>query len=488
MDPNTLRHLEYFSVPNNQTANPVDQSFSLTGAAPSIPPSSMWDAPTGLNLDIGQSASSSAAPTAFSLDSFNQASASTGLTSASPNPSLLSRSSVYGSQSDRALPTRPPRRRDGHTRKRSRLGPNANPAASTTPITPFDSADYWIEFDNEESLDGIPEGVEASRADPKGKGIRSMSTSQYSERRASAAGPTLKVEDYVDDDALENALSDEDGFLSSMNLAEHLSRIDSAPPAEVPPREGLYSTPLSWERPQPGLRMDSLIGLNSPALNEAEQRRLIAIAMNPGPSTGGLGSNLNLNFGGLNSGFNPTFGMGFGGVSISQGTSPGTVSPPRAGTSQPPRPAPTNPPKRQGSVSEKGKDKEKEKAAAAAATAVPGDRTAHNDIERKYRTNLKDRIAELRDAVPTLHTISENGGEEDGSQPSRTAKVSKGTILTKATEYIHYLERKNKLIAQEHLELSRRLQAFEQLLNATARASYTMPNYSRTLFDPRGFC
>jgi len=66
--------------------------------------------------------------------------------------------------------------------------------------------------------------------------------------------------------------------------------------------------------------------------------------------------------------------------------------------------------------------------------------------------------------------------------------TKQGTILTKATEYIHYLERRNKAIAQEHLELSRRLQAFEQLLNATARASYTMPNYSRTLFDPRGFC
>ncbi len=63
-----------------------------------------------------------------------------------------------------------------------------------------------------------------------------------------------------------------------------------------------------------------------------------------------------------------------------------------------------------------------------------------------------------------------------------------GTVLTKATEYIHFLERRNKQIVQEHRELSRRLQAFEQLLNATARQSYTMPTYSRTLFDPRGFC
>lgn len=58
-----------------------------------------------------------------------------------------------------------------------------------------------------------------------------------------------------------------------------------------------------------------------------------------------------------------------------------------------------------------------------------GDRTAHNDIERKYRTNLKDKIAELREAVPALHTISEAGGvEDDGSQNSRAPKVSKVSL------------------------------------------------------------
>jgi hypothetical protein len=66
-------------------------------------------------------------------------------------------------------------------------------------------------------------------------------------------------------------------------------------------------------------------------------------------------------------------------------------------------------------MSDKGKEKPK-----------PGDRTAHNDIERKYRTNLKDKISELKDAVPALRTISEeDGGEDDDTQPSRTAKVSK---------------------------------------------------------------
>jgi hypothetical protein len=212
---------------------------------------------------------------------------------------------------------------------------------------------------------------------------------------------------------------------------------------------------------------------------------------------GGLGSNINLN---LNLD-GPASGMGFGSGLGSGGTIPGPkpVSPPQPTTSHP-RPAPPNAPKRQDSASEKGKEK-----------AKSGDRTAHNDIERKYRTNLKDKIAELRDAVPALRAIPEEGGPDDGSRPPRPAKVSKvrvtvecretqtavggwlltqlqGTVLTKATEYIHHLERRNKQIMQQHRELSRRLQAFEQLLSATARSSYAMPTYSRTLFDPRGFC
>ncbi len=223
----------------------------------------------------------------------------------------------------------------------------------------------------------------------------------------------MKREDFLDDSALENALSDDDAF-SSINLADHLARIDTAPPQEVPPREGLYSTPLSWERPQPGIHMDSFIGLHSPSLNEAEQRRLIAIAMNPGSSMGGLGSNINLDFSGLSPGMPMTFGAGLGGSGLGQGPDP--VSPSRGFAGQyRSTPSGSSQQKRQDSISASEKGKEKQK---------PGDRTAHNDIERKYRTNLKDKISELKDAVPALRTISEDGGEDE-TTPSRTAKVSK---------------------------------------------------------------
>ncbi|KAK3381517.1 helix-loop-helix DNA-binding domain-containing protein [Podospora didyma] len=470
MDSDPLKHLEFFSVPNNQTLNPLDQPFVLPGN--STQPLSIWDTAAS-NLDVGLSGPPSTAPTAMSLESLAQGSATTGLTSLSPNPAMASRQSIYGGQPRPGLPTRTHGLGDRHERKRSKLG---------TDPAPFDSVDYWMQFDDD--LADIPEGIEAPRPSvkEKGKGLSTHRQAGSAPRRVNSASSSrkasrMKTEDFVDDSALDNALSeDEDEGFSSINIADHLSKIDSAPPTDVPPREGLYSTPLSWERPQPGLRMDSLIGLNSPALNEAEQRRLIAIAMNPGPSMGGLGSSLNFNFNGMSSGLDTTLGQGFGDSRMSH--EPHTVSPPRQPGAQPQaRPPPPFAPSRQNSMaSDRGKDKPK-----------PGDRTAHNDIERKYRTNLKDRIAELRDAVPSLHTIAENGGDDEGSQPSRTPKVSKGTVLTKATEYIHYLERRNKQIAQEHLDLSRRLQAFEQLLHASTRA-YQMPSYSRTLFDPRGFC
>lgn len=320
--------------------------------------------------------------------------------------------------------------------------------------------------------------------------------------QTAAACASINPLDHFDDSAIENGLSDEENF-SNINLADQLSQIDSKPPADVPPREGLYSTPLSWERPQPGLRMDQLIGLNPPALNEAERMRLIAIAMNSG-SMGGLGSNLmGANYGfrtGMNSSFgsglNTSFGSGFGTQAtpavMDQATDQASQPKPAPGSS---RPALL---KRKSST---GTEKEK------GTQSKTGDRAAHNDIERKYRTNLKDKIAELQSAIPALQTIAEDGEDEEAGQSGRAPKISKvslfdeeelrelntndqhqGTVLTKATEYIHHLEKRNRQILKQHQDLSRRLQAFEQLLASQARPIFQVPDYSRVLFDPRAFC
>lgn len=258
-----------------------------------------------------------------------------------------------------------------------------------------------------------------------------------------------------EDAALDYALSEEGDMTAedfgSMNLADHMSRIDNMPPSEIPPREGLYSTPLSWEKPQPGLRPDSLMSMQNPQqLTEEEQRRLIAIAMNTGPVMGGLGSGqfgqLNASRGyvaggglhaSLGSGFNFGGGLGnlsgFGGLGGLGGLGMGFVTD-DAPLLRPETPAVAKPPQprlsRSASMDKgdlKGKGKEKEgDDEAAKSKGKSGDRTAHNDIERKYRTNLKDKISELRDAVPALRTIQEGVVDEgDDNTPGNRPKVSK---------------------------------------------------------------
>lgn len=99
----------------------------------------------------------------------------------------------------------------------------------------------------------------------------------------------------------------------------------------------------------------------------------------------------------------------------------------------------------QGSISKKNAKKEK---------------TSHNDIERKYRTNINDKIKALRNSVPALRVLVDSGDEElddqlDGLQPAK--KLNKATILSKATEYIKHLEAKNELLRKENDSLKLKL-------------------------------
>lgn len=78
------------------------------------------------------------------------------------------------------------------------------------------------------------------------------------------------------------------------------------------------------------------------------------------------------------------------------------------------------------------------------------ERMSHNIIEKKYRTNINDKILQLREIVPALRVASkrEDGvtvGEDDikqldGLEPAR--KLNKASILTKTIEYIKHLEEK----------------------------------------------
>lgn len=117
-------------------------------------------------------------------------------------------------------------------------------------------------------------------------------------------------------------------------------------------------------------------------------------------------------------------------------------------------------------------------------------KTAHNMIEKRYRTNLNDKIAALRDSVPALRVMvhrlehtddtgasnldinimdeikAEAGveGDEDLGGLTPAHKLNKATILSKATEYIAHLERKNQCLVKENSSLRNRVEGFEMLV------------------------
>ncbi|EON69123.1 hypothetical protein W97_08309 [Coniosporium apollinis CBS 100218] len=103
----------------------------------------------------------------------------------------------------------------------------------------------------------------------------------------------------------------------------------------------------------------------------------------------------------------------------------------------------------------------------------PVKKTAHNMIEKRYRTNLNDKIAALRDSVPSLRVMSRvNGVEEEddaedleGLTPAH--KLNKATVLSKATEYIRHLEKRNKCLCDDVAALKARVDQLEKLPMAT---------------------
>jgi hypothetical protein len=62
-----------------------------------------------------------------------------------------------------------------------------------------------------------------------------------------------------------------------------------------------------------------------------------------------------------------------------------------------------------------------------------------------------------------------------------------GTVMTKAVEYIRFLERKYSVVDQEHQELQKRVRAFEELMAAAAKQTFMMQSQSMPMFDRRQF-
>ncbi|KAH6688264.1 sterol regulatory element binding protein Sre1 [Plectosphaerella plurivora] len=112
----------------------------------------------------------------------------------------------------------------------------------------------------------------------------------------------------------------------------------------------------------------------------------------------------------------------------------------------------------------------------------PIKKTAHNMIEKRYRTNLNDKIAALRDSVPSLRIMSKSARGEDTTEDREELhgltpahKLNKATVLSKATEYIRHLEKRNNRLLDENHAMQSRIAAFEKLFMAGAMTGAMSP-------------
>ena len=76
---------------------------------------------------------------------------------------------------------------------------------------------------------------------------------------------------------------------------------------------------------------------------------------------------------------------------------------------------------------------------------------SHTVIEKRYRTNLNQKIAALRDSVPSLRSNIQDPADLGGLTPA--SKLNKATVLSKAMEYIQHLERRNGSLEKENAKL-----------------------------------
>lgn len=208
---------------------------------------------------------------------------------------------------------------------------------------------------------------------------------------------------------------------------------------DSPPPNGLYSTPLSWDPPVAKIEDSPSVapsvsypGVNT--LTSAQQEKLRNIAM---PQS-------------LQYKHRPSSTSSASPNHSNSGSSPDTAALTR----------------KRKSSSEGEEDDDEE----STGQHPPVKKTAHNMIEKRYRTNLNDKIADLRDSVPSLRIMTKSQRGEDttddredlqGLTPAH--KLNKATILSKATEYIRHLEKRNSRLQDENAIMKARINAFEKL-------------------------
>jgi hypothetical protein len=147
-----------------------------------------------------------------------------------------------------------------------------------------------------------------------------------------------------------------------------------SPESQNSPRQELYSTPLSWSQPQLGSEQAAAYG--RPYLTPQQEARLRDIAMPTSRSRAAQkypGSRLSDDLGA------------------------------------------DNLRKRKSSV-EKNDEEDAPHPSTSNGQHLPVKKTAHNMIEKRYRTNLNDKIAALRDSVPSLRVMTKKDSRGEDIQ------------------------------------------------------------------------
>ncbi|KAK0385220.1 hypothetical protein NLU13_7697 [Sarocladium strictum] len=313
---------------------------------------------------------------------------------------------------------------DRHNDKRIKLDQPAPQAH------PFENVDYWLDFE--------PDQQDEARTETSFDSCFSqwLDASKINDNTpvVGSSNPNMNSTNPNDFLFFNQPTPDVDDALKLMNLGDPWDVVDQqgqqkaglypelfppTPDSEASPQPQTYQPPTTLT---PGTQPASLS--STPYLGDEEKLSLLSLALNLGP---------------LPTSFLPSgpFDMGMSGLCRDS---------PQSTTSDKNSKAQSKSSPRTGAGIEKSSAKSK---------ARHVDRAAHNDIERRYRTNLKHKIAELRDAIPAL--AGEDG--DDSGAETGNSKVSK------ATEYIHQLEQRNKAMEAQHQILLRRLQAVEILLD-----------------------
>ena len=87
---------------------------------------------------------------------------------------------------------------------------------------------------------------------------------------------------------------------------------------------------------------------------------------------------------------------------------------------------------------------------------------SHNIVERRYRSNINAKIADLRDSVPALKAKPDSSVQQPQNTDTLAQKLNKATILSTAVAYIHDLERDKTRLELELRDLRARLRIVER--------------------------